>query len=267
MPRSARRRRAGARRALALLLVVMLAGAARLLAQETDEDAPLALHVYTLRHQPAGDAVALVQPLLSPRGTVDLRMAENTLVLHDTPSALERILPVLVAFDHPPQAIDVELWLVRASGPKIPVSPQPPTKASSVPAELLQALAEHLPYEQYNLIGSSKVRGLEGERMTFQVGGDYAVRFRLGTIIGDQRLRLADFEVALMPSNGDAVPLLRSHLNLWLSRTMVLALSAGKESSTALMVVVRCREAAPAARKHSVPHPRFRRASPTGRGR
>ncbi len=77
--------------------------------------------------------------------------------------------------------------------------------------------------------------------MTFQVAGNYAVRFRLGTIVGGQRLRLNDFEVLLMPDNGEPVPLLRSQLNLWLGRSMVFALSPGEGSSTALMVVVRCR--------------------------
>jgi len=81
--------------------------------------------------------------------------------------------------------------------------------------------------------------------MTFQVAGDYAVRFRLGTVVAEQRLRLNDFEVLLMPDTGDAVPLLRSQLNLWLGRSMVFALSPGEGSSTALMVVVRCRAAGP----------------------
>jgi type II/III secretion system protein len=220
-------------------LLVLLAGAQPLLAQSQPQQVELVVHVYTLRHQTAGDALGLVQPLLSPRGTVELRPAANTLVLRDTPDALARLLRVLVSFDHPSRPVDVELWMVRASGKAS--SPPLPPKQSAVPAELLRALAEHLPYEQYGLLGSSKVRGAEGEKMTFQVAGDYAVRFRLGTIVGEQRLRLNDFEVLLMPDNGEPVPLLRSQLNLWLGRSMVFALSPGEGSSTALMVVVRCR--------------------------
>lgn len=203
------------------------------------------LHVYTLRHQTAGDALGLVQPLLSPRGTVELRPGANTLVLRDTPQAISRILPVLVGFDHPSRPVDVELWMVRASG-KIAISPPVAPRQSNVPADLLRALAEHLPYEQYGLLGSSRVRGAEGEKMTFQVAGNYAVRFRLGTVVAEQRLRLNDFEVLLMPDNGEPVPLLKSQLNLWLGRSMVFALSPGEGSNTALMVVVRCRAAQPA---------------------
>jgi hypothetical protein len=233
-------------------VVVLLAAAAPLLAQPPGE---LVVHVYTLRHQTAGNALGLVQPLLSPRGTVELRPAANTLVLRDTPEALSRLLPVLVSFDHPSRPVDVELWMVRASG-KAPVSPPLPPKHSNVPPDLLRALAEHLPYEQYGLLGSSKVRGVEGEKMTFQVAGNYAVRFRLGTVVGEQRLRLNDFEVLLMPDTGEAVPLLRSQLNLWLGRSMVFALSPGEGSSTALMVVVRCRTAQQGAAVRATPRPK-----------
>jgi hypothetical protein len=215
------------------------------------QEAPeIVAHVYTLRYQAAGDALGLVKPLLSQHGTVELRPGENTLVLHDTIEALERILPVLLSFDHPSRPVDVDLWLVRASGPKVPVSPQPPTRASNVPPELLKALAESvLRYEQYSMIGSSNVRGEEGEKMTFQVGGNYVVRFRLGTMVGEQRLRLNDFEVMLDPDGGTAVPLVKSQLNLWLGRTMVLALSPGEGSGTALLVMVRCQSAAKPAPK------------------
>ncbi|HET9767377.1 MAG TPA: secretin N-terminal domain-containing protein [Thermoanaerobaculia bacterium] len=234
---------------------MLLAGAQPLLAQPQQQPVELVVHVYTLRYQTAGDALGLVQPLLSPRGTVELRPAANTLVLRDTPEALARLLRMLVAFDHPSRPVDVELWMVRASG-KVSSPPLPP-RQSAVPAELLRALAEHLPYEQYGLLGSSKVRGAEGEKMTFQVAGDYAVRFRLGTIVGEQRLRLNDFEVLLMPDNGEPVPLLRSQLNLWLGRSMVFALSPGEGSSTALMVVVRCRTVpAQAAAVHATPRPK-----------
>ena len=225
-----------------MLVLPQLLATGQLLAQPAADDVEIILHVYTLRHQTAGDALGLIRPLLSPRGTVELRPGANTLVLRDTPLALSRILPVLAGFDHPSRPVDVELWMVRASG-KIAISPPVPPRQSDVPADLLRALAEHLPYEQYGLLGSSKVRGAEGEKMTFQVAGNYAVRFRLGTVVGEQRLRLNDFEVVLMPDGGEAVPLLRSQLNLWLGRSMVFALSPGQGSSTALMVVVRCRAA------------------------
>lgn len=234
-------------------MLPQLLASGQLLAQADGSD--IVLHVYTLRHQTAGDALGLIKPLLSPRGTVELRPGANTLVLRDTAEAIARILPVLVGYDHPSRPVDVELWMVRASGKSAVSPPLPQSRPSSVPPDLLKALAEHLPYEHYGLLGSSKVRGVEGEKMTFQVAGDYAVRFRLGTIVAEQRLRLNDFEVLLMPDTGEAVPLLRSQLNLWLGRSMVFALSPGEGSNSALMVVVRCKTASPAPPR-TVPRPK-----------
>lgn len=237
-----------------LLLLLQLAAAPASVLGQGDQPEVM-VHAYALRHQSADDAIGLVKALLSPRGTVELQPKANALVLRDTAEALQRILPVLVAFDHPPRPVDVELWMVRAVGPRPGASGQPLGKTSNLPADLLRALSEHLPFEQYGLLGSSEVRGEEGKRMTFDVAGNYTVKFRVGTIVQDQRLRLNDFEVILRPDGGDPAPLVRSQLNLWLDRTMVLALSPGEGSSTALMVVVRCRiPAAPAAR--ATPRPR-----------
>jgi hypothetical protein len=244
------------------LLLMLAATPACVFAQ--NEQPEVMVHAYALRHQSAGDAIGLVKALLSPRGTVELQPSANALVLRDTAEALQRIIPLLVAFDHPPRPVNVELWLVRAMGPRPGASGQPVAKSSNLPPDLLRALSEHLPFEQYGLLGRSEVRAEEGKRMTFDVAGNYTVKFRVGTIVLEQRLRLNDFEVILRPDGEDPAPLVRSQLNLWLDRTMVLALSPGEGSSTALMVVVRCRiPAAPAA----TPRPRssgFSRNPPGG---
>jgi hypothetical protein len=233
-----------------LLATLLLAAPARLLGQGGEDE--VTVHAYALSHQSAGDAMGLVKPLLSPRGTVELQPRANALVVRDTDEAWQRIRPVLVAFDHPPRPVDVELWVVRASG-RSQVSPQPPPQGN-LPADLLRALSERLPFEHYGLLGSSEVRGEEGKRMTFDIAGNYTVKFRLGTIVQEQRLRLNDFEVILRPDGGDPASILRSQLNLWLGRTMVLALSPGEGSNTALMVVVRCNGGTGAAR--ATPRPR-----------
>ncbi|HXT21441.1 MAG TPA: secretin N-terminal domain-containing protein, partial [Thermoanaerobaculia bacterium] len=78
---------------LVMLVLPQLLATGQLLAQPAADDVEIILHVYTLRHQTAGDALGLIRPLLSPRGTVELRPGANTLVLRDTPLALSRILP------------------------------------------------------------------------------------------------------------------------------------------------------------------------------
>jgi hypothetical protein len=228
-----------------LLLLAWLAVPPVLWGQPSGEPQPeLSVHVITLQHQSAREAMMLVLPLLSSRGTVELRPGGNTLVVRDTLAALTRILPVVYNFDHPARAVEVELWLIRASGSRAEIAAPPPAP-SNVPVELLRSLQEHLPYRHYQLVAQSRARGREGQRVTFDLAAQYTVRFRLGTIVGERRLRLNEFEV-LLKGAAQQTPqsLVRSQLNLWLERNMVLALAGGEQSSNALMVVVRCRTAA-----------------------
>jgi hypothetical protein len=182
-----------------------------------------------------------VLPLLSSRGTVQVRPGDNTLVVRDTADALQKILPILYSFDHPSRSVDIQLWLVRATvtggvSPELP--PPPPLKA--LPADLVGSLRKSFHYQEYALVGSSSVSAMEGEKVTFEVAKDFIVRFRLGTVVGEQRLRLNDFEVMLETTTGAPQSLLKSQLNLWLQRTMAMGLTAGQDSGTALLVVVRC---------------------------
>jgi hypothetical protein len=226
------------------LLLVLVALSSPLAAQPSGEPQPeLSVHVITLQHQSAREAMMLVLPLLSTRGTVELRPGGNTLVVRDTIAALSRILPVVYNFDHPARAVEVELWLIRASGRRDEISAAPPAP-SNLPPELLRSLLEHLPYRHYQLVAASRVRSREGQRVTFDLATQYTVRFRLGTIVGDRRLRLNEFEVLQKQPRQTPQSLVRSQLNLWMERNMVLAMSGGEQASSALMVVVRCRAAA-----------------------
>jgi hypothetical protein len=139
-----------------------------------------------------------------------------------------------------------------------PALPPPPLK--ELPPDLLRSLRNSFHYQEYDLVGSSSVSALEGERVTFEVAKDFTIRFRVGTMIGQQRLRLNDFEVLLQPSTGDAVSLLKSQLNLWLERSMAMGLTAGQNSGTALLVVVRCDPT------KTQPQPQHGKAKPGRRG-
>jgi hypothetical protein len=229
-------------RLLALLLLALLPAVA--VAQDPRPADELSVHVLALKHQSASEAMALVLPMLSARGTVELRREANTLVLRDTRASLERILPLLYGFDHPRRDVDVELWLIHASTGVQAVSPAVPPDPSNVPPALLRSLAGHFRYGVYRLVAESRVRSREGQRVTFELAGQYTVRFRLGTVVGERRLRLNEFEVLQRNVHGEAETLARSNLNLWLDRNMVFALAAGESSPSSLMVVVRCRPAA-----------------------
>jgi hypothetical protein len=221
-------------------------GPAAALAARQREPAELVLHAYTLRYQQAVGAVQLIQPLLTGRGTLELQPGGNTLVIRDTVAALARIVPVLRAFDHPAQPLKVEILIVRASR----ATAAPPVLRSDLPDSLTRRLRELLPYEIYELQAQAQLASQEGQAVAYDLGEDYAVSFRLGTLLEARPLRLGDFEVARRAGKSRAaVPLVHTTLNIYLDQTMSLGLARSEGSREALIIVLTVRRGEPR------PHP------------
>jgi hypothetical protein len=197
-------------------------------------DDVLVLHAYTLKHQRASEALPLIHPLLSERGTVELQPGDNTLVIRDSAGALSRILPVLRAFDHSPRQIRVEIMIVRASRSAV----SPPMNHSDLPEELTRRLRKILLYDNYDLESQALLQPVEGESVTYEIGEGYQVAFRMGTVLPDRRVRLADFEIGRRGPRRAPQELLHTNLNLWLDQTMSLGLAKSEGSREALMVVL-----------------------------
>ncbi len=206
--------------------------------------APLQLHAYTLEHQPAVEVLPLVYPLLSERGTIELKPQENTLVVRDVRQHIHRILPVLYGFDRPSQAIDLEIQLVRATSRAFSPIPE-----NQVPAPLLEGLKEVMPYHSYQLLASTRLNSREGEQVQYVLGDDYRFRFRVGKVSQGRRLRLHGLRVSQLdvPETPDKsvqltdLPersLLYVNLNLFLGQPLYLGLAASESSSEALILVL-----------------------------
>jgi len=229
------------RASASLLLVLMLpaawalAGGAASAAGAEDE---LALHAYAFRHQRASDAIALVHPMLSPRGAVELHPADNTLVIHDNAAAVAKIMRVLRGFDHPSRPLRLDILIVHASRATV----SPPILHSDLPEELTRRLRDLLGYDNYEIEARVALQTLEGEAVTYELGSEYQVSFRVGTVMPQRRVRLTDFDVMRRQSKRPGQELIRTNLNLWLDRTMSLGLSRSEASREALMVVITVRE-------------------------
>jgi type II/III secretion system protein len=226
-----------ARRALASCLTasLLLLLAAAAAAQAKRPEPETVLHAFALQHQQASDAVPLVNPLLSPYGTVELQPQRNTLVIRDTQAAVDRILPVLRGFDHPARPLRLEIYIVRASRAAV----SPAVEQSDLPEGLTRRLRLLLPYEVYRMQAQARLRTQEGEKVFYDLSDDYRVSFRLGTVMADGRIKLNDFQIErrdTRPAN-----LIHTHLTLWLERTTSLGLAKSEESKEALMVVLTLR--------------------------
>lgn len=219
--------------ALAVLTLLLAAGgplaATPAAAQERSER--LALHAHTLRHRSAAEAEQMVRGMLSAHGSVSVQEGGNTLVVRDTVSSLAGITEALRRFDQGVRTLRLELMVVRAY--RTTVSPGP--IASTVPQELVQRLRRFLSYDVYDLVAEAELPTREGETVTYEVGAGYTVRFRVGELSDDGRVKLHDFRLTRRGREG---PMIHTNLILFLDKTYSLGFSKSADSPTALMLVI-----------------------------
>lgn len=228
------RRRAAFTATLLLGLLFAIGGSGH--AQAPDRVETLRVHVHKMEHQPAREALPLLETLLSPAGSLELRTASNTLVVRDRASIIEKIQPILREFDHPPRDLDLELFLVEASRP----TDGEGTVESELPESLERGLGRMLQFNRYRLLGQGVVTTREGDQVTYAIGGGYEVSFHVGTLLAGQRLRLRHFEIHRQ--SGDlAQRLLRADLNLNVERMYVLSVARDEASDSGLVIAVGCR--------------------------
>jgi len=210
--------------------------------------AELRLYAYTLEHQPVGEALALVRPLLSSRGTVELQPGGNTIVIRDELAALTRIVPILRQFDHQSETLRLEIQIVQAfvgqgGGPSGDVTPLA-TPGSEVSPALVRRLRDLLRYDSYRLHASARLDVKEGENVLYQLGDSYTVGFKLGTMMGEKRVKLHELRIVRRATSGafgkPERQLLGTNVNLWLDQTLILGLAKDESAADALMVVVSC---------------------------
>lgn len=231
------------RPSVVLLGLLLLAGLFGGPAEAAAED-ELKVHARVLRHRATSDAVELVRPLLSAEGTV----AEQgtTIVVRDRPEIVARALEILAAFDHAPGEVELEIHVVRAGPTRAVISPPDPPRP--LPEEMIGKFRGLLRYEDYEVIASAKLTSREGENVEWDLGDEYDVRFKLGALMSERRLRLEGFRVLEEPprtaEKGRTLPpeeLFRGTLNLWVDRPFTLVIADSAEAPEALLVAITCR--------------------------
>lgn len=210
------------------MLLLVLAGSSAAPAQS---EPALLVHAYTLRHQPAAEALELVHPMLSRRGSVQLQPGGNTLVVRDEAAVVERVAEVLREFDHAAQKLAIRIQVVRAGDGG---------DGERLEPELARRLGELLRYDSYRVMAEAELEAREGELASYELGEEYRIDFQLGTLMSDERLKLHDFEVTHRADEEERRRLLRTQVNLRLGRPMILGLAKDESSRRALLLVLTC---------------------------
>lgn len=220
------------RRAVLGLLCAALLAPACMAQAPAATPSDLVLHAYTMRYRQASDAISLVFPLLSQRGTVELQPSTNTLVIRDSTAALARIIPVLRSYDHPSRPLNLDIYIVRAIR-------SPGVTRSDLPEALTKRMRALLPYDVYEVEAQAQLASREGQAVTYALGKEYEVSFRLGTLVDRQRIRLSNFRVLRRTEERRAgSPLIHTNLLLTLEQTTSFGLARTEQSTEALMVVM-----------------------------
>lgn len=197
------------------------------------------LYAYTLRHQPARDAIDVVQRMLSPEGKITLRQGSSTLEIRDTPETVRQVASFLRSFDHAPLTLRFEVMVVQAINP--PVSPQP-QDSPEIPRSLISEWRKVLRFQTYQLLARAEIEPRENEQVTYEMADGYRVSFRVGTLLANRRIKLHGLRLAKLQADGETeTTLIHSTLNPWVGRPTTLGIPQSGTEHSALMLVVICR--------------------------
>lgn len=234
------------RRSLVSLLwgLVLLASVLPAAPQNAPDAQEIVVRAYTFRYQQASEALPMIYPLLSPRGAVELQPSGNTLVIRDTVEAIRKLMPVLKGYDHRARDLRLEIYVVRAS--RTTVSPQ--VQHSDLPEELTKRLRGMLAFENFEKQAQAQLAGVEGQSVMYELGPEYKVSFRFGTLSDDRRVKLSNFRISRRAEGRPELDLLHANLTLSANHTTSLGLAPSESSPEALMLVLTLRDGG-AARK------------------
>jgi hypothetical protein len=202
----------------------------------------VAVRVYVLKYKRVEEALLLVRPLLNEASSVTLAQKLNAMTVTARPEKLDQIGKILTSFDKPPRGYDFAVKLVRAR------ADVPSGSISSEIGGLGAKLKTLFQFNDYALIDSAVLRGVEGGSLRYQLGPDYHLSFAIHPGAADAReLLLAGLTLSRVWNKpGEATflkPLYRTSVPVTLGQTLVLGASRDEASKSALILVVLAEEA------------------------
>lgn len=220
-----------------LLLVATLFAAAVLRAADD-----VAVRVYVLKYKRVEEALLLVRPALSEASSVTLAQKLNAMTVTARPEKLDLIGKILASFDVPPRGYDFAVKLVRAR------ADVPSGSIASEIGGLGAKLKSLFQFNDYALIDSVVLRGVEGGSLRYQLGPDYYLSFAIHPVAADaHEILLSGLTLSRVWNKpGEATflkPLYRTSVPITLSQTLVLGASREESSKSALILVVLAEEA------------------------
>lgn len=228
-------------------IAALLIGAGVSLATPAPSPEPDVVRVFTLRHRKAEEAFLVVRPLLTSRGSLVLQPALNALTVRDAERAVELAARAVESFDVPPRAFAVSVALLRATT-------SPSQRGAPTPiAEQLRGVGARLrklfAFTDYAPLDEVVLQGLEGEPVSWNLGGSYRINFLLEAGNGDEVVRLRNLVLARVrrdeKGRETVRDVARTSINLKMREPFVLGVGREEGGSAALFLVLSAAPAGP----------------------
>jgi hypothetical protein len=224
----------------AAAFMALLFGAGVSAAQRTPSPEPDVVRVFTLRHRKAEEAFLVVRPLLTPRGSLVLQPALNALTVRDAGRAVELAARAVESFDVPPRAFAVSVALFRATtAPSQKAAPTPVTEQIRAVGARLKRLFS---FTDYTPLDEVVLQGLEGEQVSWNLGGSHRIDFLLEAGNGDEIVRLRNLVLVRVrrdeKGRETVRDVARTSINLKTREPFVLGVGREEAGSAALFLVL-----------------------------
>lgn len=223
-----------------VLAFALLAGGPAMAAPPTPAPEPDVVRVFVLKHRKAEDAFLLVRPLLTARGSIVLQPATNALTVRDTGRTVERAAQAVAGFDLPPRAIAVSVTLLRATNTPGPSGRPVPggEQIRGVGARLRSLFS----FTDYTALDEVVLQGLEGDPVSWTLGGTFRIDFHLEPGGGRDGVRLRNLVLARVrrdETGRETVrDVARTSLSLRMREPFVLGVGREEGGAAALFLVL-----------------------------
>lgn len=224
----------------AAALAALLFGAGVSTAERTPSPEPDVVRVFTLRHRKAEEAFLVVRPLLTARGSLVLQPGLNALTVRDAGRAVELAALAVESFDVPPRAYAVSVALLRATTAHAQkAAPAPVNEQVRVVGARLRRLFS---FTDYTALDEVVLQGLEGEQVSWNLGGSHRIDFLLEAGNGGEIVRLRNLVLVRVrrdeKGRETVRDVARTTINLKTREPFVLGVGREEAGSAALFLVL-----------------------------
>jgi Bacterial type II/III secretion system short domain len=225
---------------VAISLQALMLGAAEPAPRNAPADA--SVRVFVLKYKRVEEAALLIRPHLSDSASVTLTQRLNAMTVTDREENLRTIGKVIADFDAPPRGFTFAIKLVRARA-DVPAG----TMGKEI-GGLGARLKSMFQFNDYSLIDSAVMQGVEGLPVSYRLGDEYILTFSIGPAASGDELLLSPFALSRVKKDEQGhpsiAPLYRTALPVTLNQTLVVGASKEEGSKNALILIILAQETA-----------------------